>query len=214
VTAGPTRERIDPVRFLSNRSSGKMGYALAAAAAQRGARVTLISGPVNLAPPFGVERIAVETSEQMREEVLRASQGAAAVFMVAAVSDYAPRAVAASKIKRSGSPLTLTLDEGPDILAELGRERRDGDGRLLVGFAAETEDLLDNARAKLERKNVDFLVANDVSRSDIGLDSDHNEVTILARDGRSWEIPRAGKAQVARAILDRVLEGLLPEARE
>jgi phosphopantothenoylcysteine decarboxylase/phosphopantothenate--cysteine ligase len=214
VTAGPTRERIDPVRFLSNRSSGKMGYALAAAAAQRGARVTLISGPVNLAPPFGVECIAVETSEQMREEVLRASQGAAAVFMVAAVSDYAPRAVAASKIKRSGSPLTLTLDEGPDILAELGRERRDGDGRLLVGFAAETEDLLDNARAKLERKNVDFLVANDVSRSDIGLDSDHNEVTILARDGRSWEIPRAGKAEVARAILDRVLEGLLPEARE
>ena len=201
VTAGPTRERLDPVRFLSNRSSGKMGYALAAAAARRGARVTLISGPVNLAPPFGVECVPVETAAEMREEVLRARKGAAAVFMAAAVSDYVPQAVA-SKIKRSGGPLVLTLDEGTDILAELGRTREEP---LLVGFAAETDDLIENARAKLERKNVDFVVANDVSRADIGFDSDHNQVTILGRDGGIWEVPRASKAEVAEAILDQVL---------
>jgi phosphopantothenoylcysteine decarboxylase/phosphopantothenate--cysteine ligase len=201
VTAGPTRERLDPVRFLSNRSSGKMGYALAAAAARRGARVTLISGPVNLAPPFGVECVPVETAAEMREEVLRARKGAAAVFMAAAVSDYVPQAVA-SKIKRSGGPLVLTLDEGTDILAELGRTREEP---LLVGFAAETDDLIENGRAKLERKNVDFVVANDVSRADIGFDSDHNQVTILGRDGGIWEVPRASKAEVAEAILDQVL---------
>jgi phosphopantothenoylcysteine decarboxylase/phosphopantothenate--cysteine ligase len=201
VTAGPTRERIDPVRYVSNRSSGKMGYALAAAAARRGARVTLISGPVRLAPPFGVECLSVETSAEMREAVLQARRGAAAVFMAAAVSDYVP-AAAPSKIKRSGSPLTLTLDEGPDILSELGRDRQE---ELLVGFAAETDDLEANARAKLERKNLDFVVANDVSRLDSGLDSDRNEVTILGRGGERWEIPQACKAEVADAILDRVL---------
>lgn len=201
VTAGPTRERIDPVRYVSNRSSGKMGYALAAAVARRGARVTLISGPVSLAPPFGVECIPVETAEQMREEVLRARKGAAAVFMVAAVSDYVPRAQA-SKIKRSGAVLQLTLDEGSDILAELGRTREES---LLVGFAAETEDLIENARSKLQSKNVDFVVANDVSRADIGLDADHNEVTILGRDGGIWKVPRASKSEVAESILDRVL---------
>ena len=209
VTAGPTREPIDPVRFLSNRSSGKMGYALAAAAARRGARVTLISGPVNLAPPFGVECVPVETAAEMREEVLRARKGAAAVFMAAAVSDYVPQAVA-SKIKRSGVPLELTLDEGTDILAELGRTREEP---LLVGFAAETDDLIENARSKLERKNVDFIVANDVSRRDIGLDSDHNQVTILGRDGGVWEVPRASKVEVAEAILDRVLGESAPEGQ-
>ena len=210
VTAGPTRERIDPVRFLSNRSSGKMGYALAAAAARRGARVVLISGPVNLAQPFGVERVSVETSEQMREEVLRVRRGAAAVFMVAAVSDYVPLA-ATSKIKRSGEALTLTLDEGPDILAELGRERQED---LLVGFAAETDDLIENARAKLRRKNADFIVANDVSRPDVGLDSDRNQVTILGRDGQAWEVPQASKVEVAETILDRVFAGLPAQAAE
>jgi phosphopantothenoylcysteine decarboxylase/phosphopantothenate--cysteine ligase len=200
VTAGPTRERIDPVRFVSNHSSGKMGYALASAAARRGARVTLISGPVNLAPPFGVECVPVETSAQMREAVLHARKGAAAVFMAAAVSDYVPQA-APSKIKRSGSSLALTLDEGPDILAGLGKDRQE---KLLVGFAAETDDLLANARAKLERKNVDFIVANDVSRPDVGLDADRNQVTILGRGGEQWEVPTASKAEVAEAILDRL----------
>jgi phosphopantothenoylcysteine decarboxylase/phosphopantothenate--cysteine ligase len=203
VTAGPTRERIDPVRYLSNRSSGKMGYALAAAAARRGARVTLISGPVNLAPPYGVECVHVVTSAEMQEAVLQARPGAAAVFMAAAVSDYVPRA-AASKIKRDGSSMALTLDEGPDILAGLGRDRQE---ELLVGFAAETGDLLDNARAKLERKNVDYIVANDVSRPDVGLDADRNQVTILGRGGESWDVPEASKAEVAEAILDRVLGG-------
>jgi phosphopantothenoylcysteine decarboxylase/phosphopantothenate--cysteine ligase len=203
VTAGPTRERIDPVRFFSNRSSGKMGYALAAAAARRGGRVTLISGPVNLAPPFGVECVPVETSAQMREAVLQARKGASAVFMAAAVSDYVPDA-ATSKIKRSGSALTLTLDEGPDILSEMGRDRQEG---LLVGFAAETEDLEANARAKLERKNLDFIVANDVSRPDSGFDVDRNQVTILGRRGEVWEIPQASKAEVAEAILDHLLGG-------
>ena len=210
VTAGPTRERIDPVRFLSNRSSGKMGYALAAAAARRGARVILISGPVNLAPPFGVECVLVETAAEMRETVLRSRKGAAAVFMAAAVSDYVPQAVP-SKIKRSGAPLELTLDEGSDILAELGRTREEP---LLVGFAAETDDLIENARSKLQRKNVDFIVANDVSREDIGLDSDHNQVTILGRDGGVFEVPRAPKAEVAEAILDRVLGEPEAEGRE
>jgi len=201
VTAGPTRERVDPVRYLSNRSSGKMGYALAAAAARRGARVTLISGPVDVAPPFGVECVSVETSAQMREAVLQARRGADVVFMAAAVSDYVPLA-AAEKIKRSGGPLTLTLDEGPDILSELGGDRQE---KLLVGFAAETENLLDNARSKLERKNLDFIVANDVSRTDSGFEVDRNQVTILGRDGGSREVPQASKTEVAEAILDHVV---------
>jgi phosphopantothenoylcysteine decarboxylase/phosphopantothenate--cysteine ligase len=200
VTAGPTREAIDPVRYISNRSSGKMGYALAGACARRGARVTLISGPVDLAPPHGVRRISVLTSRQMREAVLGAREGAEAVFMAAAVADYVPHE-ASSKIKRGGSALTLSLDEGPDILMELGRERRE---RLLVGFAAETESLLASAQSKLERKNLDFIVANDVSKSDVGFDADDNEVTVIARDGSSYRIPKAAKAAVAEGILDRI----------
>ena len=207
VTAGPTREPIDPVRYISNRSSGKMGYALAAAAARRGARVVLISGPVSLGPPWGVELVSVVTSGQMREAVLAARDGADAVFMAAAVADWVP-ACAPAKIKKTGSALPLVLEEGPDILAELGRVRRE---RVLVGFAAETDDLLRNARAKLERKGVDFIVANDVARADVGLESDDNAVTILGRAGEAWEIPRASKAEIAEAILDRVL-GAVPAA--
>ena len=207
VTAGPTREPIDPVRYISNRSSGKMGYALAAAAARRGARVILISGPVSLGPPWGVELVPVGTSAEMREAVLAAREGADAVFMAAAVADWIP-ARSPSKIKKTGEALPLVLEEGPDILAELGRARRE---RLLVGFAAETDDLLRNARAKLERKNVDFIVANDVAGSEVGLESDDNAVTILGRAGEAWEIPRASKAEIAEAILDRVL-GAVPAA--
>ncbi len=200
VSAGPTREAVDPVRYLGNRSSGKMGYALAAACVRRGAEVVLVSGPVCLAPPHGVTLIPVRTSAEMREALVRSRGGADAVFMAAAVADYVPRA-AAAKIKRSGSALTLTLDEGPDILAELGSRREE---RLLVGFAAETDSLVDHARAKLERKNLDFIVANDVSQPGIGLDADDNAVTILGRDGRAWEVARASKAEVAEAIVDRV----------
>ncbi len=203
VTAGPTRESVDPARFISNRSSGKMGYALAAAAARRGASVVLVSGPVGLPPPYGVEVVSVETSVEMREAVLRETQSADTVFMAAAVSDYVPRARAA-KIKRTGAPLTLVLEEGPDIVAELGRLKG---SLLLVGFAAETGDLLEGARAKLEAKGLDFIVANDVSRPGIGFGSDRNAVTILDRSGGAREVPEASKGEVAEAILDRVFGG-------
>jgi len=209
VTAGPTRERIDPVRYLSNRSSGKMGYAIAAACARRGAAVQLISGPVDLAPPFGVERQSVVTADEMRTEVLRVRSGAAAVFMAAAVSDYVPHA-APSKMKKRGGPVTLTLEEGPDILAELGSRREE---KLLIGFAAETESLLENARGKLERKNLDYIVANDVSGSGVGIDADDNAVTILGRDGSVENVPRASKAEIAEAILDRVFAAAAEGAR-
>lgn len=200
VTAGPTREPIDPVRFLSNRSSGKMGYALAAAAARRGASVALISGPVDLAPPFGVEVAKVTTSEEMRRAVLESRAGAAAVIMAAAVSDFVTDP-SGSKIKKGQAPLELSLRRGPDILAELGRDKG---GLLLVGFAAETENLVANAREKLAAKNLDFIVANEVSNAGRGIESDRNAVTILDREGGSVEVAEASKAEIADAILDRV----------
>lgn len=203
VTAGPTREPIDPVRFVSNRSSGKMGYALASALARRGAAVTLVSGPVDLSLPYGVERVSVETSEEMHRAVLAATGDAHAVFMVAAVSDFVPRE-SAGKIKKGGGPLTLTLDEGPDILAELGSRK---DGKLLVGFAAETDDLLEGARRKLVSKNLDYIVANDVSLPGLGIGADRNQVVILDRAGSRLDVPAASKAEVAEAIIDRVFGG-------
>ncbi|HEX5044856.1 MAG TPA: bifunctional phosphopantothenoylcysteine decarboxylase/phosphopantothenate--cysteine ligase CoaBC [Candidatus Polarisedimenticolaceae bacterium] len=201
VTAGPTREPLDPVRYLSNRSSGKMGYALAEAAARRGASVLLVSGPVALPTPYGVEIVRVQTAREMREAVLGAA--ADAVFMAAAVADHAPEP-APAKIKKSAGALTLTLAPGPDILAELGERKARGAGPLLVGFAAETEDLLAGAQQKLEAKNLDFIVANDVSRADAGIDADRNEVTVLDRDGGRHAIPLAAKRLVAESILDRV----------
>jgi len=203
VTAGPTREMIDPVRFISNRSSGKMGYALATACAARGAEVTIISGPVNLPTPHGVRILRVESASEMRKAVLHERQGAKALFMAAAVSDYIPEA-AASKIKKNGSGMRLELAEGADILAELGAESPAGE--LLVGFAAETESLLENARAKLKNKKLDYIIANDVSREGIGFDSDRNAVTILGRGGALWKLPESSKRQIAEAILDRLFE--------
>jgi len=200
VTAGPTRERVDPVRFLSNRSSGKMGFAIAAACAARGASVVLVHGPVEIAPPWGVRCVAVETAAEMRAAVMRERRGAAAVFMVAAVSDFAPR-YSSSKIHRSGESVTLTLDPQPDILAELARTRGD---EILVGFAAETDRVVEGGRRKLEEKGVDFLVANDVANDGIGIDANDNEVTILARDGRLWHVPRASKREIAETVVDRV----------
>jgi phosphopantothenoylcysteine decarboxylase/phosphopantothenate--cysteine ligase len=201
VTAGPTREPVDPVRYLSNRSSGKMGYALAEAAAARGASVLLVTGPVALAAPHGVEVVRVETAREMRAAVLDAA--ADAVFMAAAVADYAPEP-APEKIKKGGGTLTLSLAPGPDILSELGERKGRASGPLLVGFAAETEDLLARAEAKLAAKNLDFIVANDVSRADAGFDADRNEVTVLDRQGGRHTIPLAAKRLVAESILDRV----------
>jgi phosphopantothenoylcysteine decarboxylase/phosphopantothenate--cysteine ligase len=201
LTAGPTREPIDPVRYLSNGSSGKMGYALAVAAARRGAEVVLVSGPVDLPPPFGVRVVRVTTAREMQAAMTAERSGAHAIFMVAAVSDYAP-AAASHKIKKTGGPLTLVLDEGPDILAELGRAKGSA---ILVGFAAETDDLLANAAKKLAAKNVDFIVANDVAAPGLGIGADRNAVTILGRDGGRLDVPEAGKAAIAEAILDRVL---------
>jgi phosphopantothenoylcysteine decarboxylase/phosphopantothenate--cysteine ligase len=203
VTAGPTREMIDPVRFISNRSSGKMGYALATACAARGAEVTIISGPVSLPAPHGVRILRVESASEMRNEVLHERQGARALFMAAAVSDYIPEA-AASKIKKNGSGMSLKLSEGADILAELGADSPDDE--LLVGFAAETESLLENARAKLQKKKLDYIIANDVSREGSGFDSDRNAVTIIGRDGELSKLPESSKREIAEAILDQLFE--------
>jgi phosphopantothenoylcysteine decarboxylase/phosphopantothenate--cysteine ligase len=177
-----------------------MGFALAAACARRGAEVTLISGPVNLPTPYGVNRIAVETAVQMGDAVHRAREGAEAVFMAAAVSDFVPHA-APRKIKKTDAGLKLELARGTDILAEMGRDRRE---RILVGFAAETENLVANARVKLERKSADWIVANDVSDGGVGIEADDNAVIILDREGGVHEVPRAAKGEVAEAILDRI----------
>ena len=202
VTAGPTREPIDPVRFLSNRSSGKMGYALAEAARLRGATVTLVSGPTALAAPGGLELICVETAAQMRDAVLAHAPAADLVLAAAAVSDYRPAEYAAQKAKKGPKAPALALAANDDILARLGREKRTG--QTLVGFAAETEDLIDHARRKLETKNLDWIVANDVSAEGAGFDGDTNIVTLLARDGRELALPLLTKREVAERILDAV----------
>jgi phosphopantothenoylcysteine decarboxylase/phosphopantothenate--cysteine ligase len=201
VTAGPTREAIDPVRYLSNGSSGKMGYAIAEAAVRRGASVVLVSGPVEVPPPAGVDLVPVTSAREMHAAVLRERAGCHAIFMVAAVSDYAPRE-APRKIKKAGGPLTLVLEEGPDILAELGASKG---SEVLVGFAAETEDLLENAAAKLAAKRADFIVANDVSAPGLGIGSDRNAVTILDASGGTHVVPEGSKREIAEAILDRTL---------
>jgi phosphopantothenoylcysteine decarboxylase / phosphopantothenate---cysteine ligase len=205
ITAGPTYEPIDPVRFLGNRSSGKMGYALAEAALRRGAKVVLISGPTALQPPAAAETVFVETAEQMRAAVLQRWEQADLVIMAAAVADYRVQNVSAEKIKRNGS-LELQLESNPDILAELGSLRQAGGGRVpvLIGFAAETENLLDNARAKLARKRIDAIVLNDVSRSDIGFDSERNEVTIVTAT-EQIPVAQAGKLEIAQRILEAAL---------
>ena len=201
VTAGPTREPIDPVRYISNRSSGRMGYALARAAARRGAQVTLITGPTALAPPPGIRVIPVQTAEEMREAVRHAFPGATIVLKAAAVADYRVARTAHDKISSQQTGLTLELAANPDILAELGRIKGD---RFLVGFAAETRDLRAHAQAKLTAKAVDLIVANDVGRHDVGFDAEDNEVVLLDRWGEVVELSRRPKAEVADAILDRI----------
>ncbi|HTO71693.1 MAG TPA: bifunctional phosphopantothenoylcysteine decarboxylase/phosphopantothenate--cysteine ligase CoaBC [Myxococcota bacterium] len=205
VSAGPTAEPLDPVRVITNRSSGKMGFAVAEAAARRGAEVVLVAGPSSLPTPHGVTRIDVETAREMREAVLGALERATIVVLAAAVADYAPAAAAERKLKREkADALVLELVRNPDILAEVVTRRG---SRTVVGFAAETDHVLENARGKLARKGCDLIVANDVSRSDIGFDVDRNEVVILgpgADDVR--EIPAGPKAEIAARILERVLE--------
>lgn len=203
VTAGPTEEPLDPVRYLSNRSSGKMGYAVARAAHRRGARVTLVSGPTNLPPPEGVALRRVRTAEQMCEAVLEAVGRHDIVVKAAAVSDYRPEQARDDKIKKEADVLTVRLRKNPDILAELGARKRQG-RPLLVGFAAETGDLLVHARKKLHAKQADMIVANDVSRADAGFAVDTNRVKLLAADGRVEDLPLMTKDEVAERLLDRV----------
>jgi phosphopantothenoylcysteine decarboxylase/phosphopantothenate--cysteine ligase len=211
VTAGPTHEALDPVRYLGNRSSGKMGFALAREAARRGAQVVLVTGPVALATPPGVTRVDVTSAHEMEQAVQAEAPGADLVIMTAAVADFRPREVAAEKIKRSrlaAGSLTLELEQNPDILAGLGRARAKAPGAVLVGFAAETGDLEANARAKLAAKGADFLVANDVSRRDIAFGSDANEVTVFRREGPPLFLARRPKGELAPALLDLFVEGL------
>lgn len=203
VSAGPTCEDIDPVRFLTNRSSGKMGYALAEAAHRRGAHVILVSGPTELKIPEGVDWIPVRATEQMHRTVLERAREANVAIMAAAVSDYRPAAAQDTKIKRGEGRFTLELEPTPDILAELGREKGN---RVLVGFAAETDRVAENARGKLSRKAADMIVANDVKQEGAGFDTDTNIVTLYLRDGREIPLPKMTKLDVANCILDQVLE--------
>jgi phosphopantothenoylcysteine decarboxylase / phosphopantothenate---cysteine ligase len=207
VTAGPTFEPVDPVRFLGNRSSGKMGFSLAVEAARRGARVVLVAGPVHLPTPSGVERIDVVTAREMEKAVHRVAPAADLVIMTAAVADFRPSRPATEKIKRDRGLAAIELEPNPDILAGL---RAVAPNAILVGFAAETADLEANARGKLERKKVDFLAANDVSRKDIAFDSEANEVTVFRRDGDPVFFARRPKAELAGALLDLFGDRLRP----
>jgi phosphopantothenoylcysteine decarboxylase/phosphopantothenate--cysteine ligase len=202
VTAGPTHEPLDPIRYLTNRSSGKMGYAIAEEAADRGARTILVSGPTGLTPPKGVETIRIETALQMRTAVLEHLPEATVVIKAAAVSDYRLVQPADFKVKKEEQSLTLKLVPNPDILKEIGAQKG---GRILVGFAAETGDLLRQAERKLKEKNLDLIVANDVSQEGAGFSHDTNAVVILDQDGGVEELPLLPKRTVARRILDRVV---------
>jgi phosphopantothenoylcysteine decarboxylase/phosphopantothenate--cysteine ligase len=205
VNAGPTREAWDPVRYLGNRSSGKMGFALAAAAARRGAAVRLVAGPVDLPTPPGVERRDVESAEEMKVAMVAGVEGADLVFLAAAVADFRPRQVAETKMKRQDGLPVLELERTSDVLLAVKEAAR---GALLVGFAAETEKMQEHAEKKLLDKGVDAVVANDVSRQDIGFGSDHNEVMVMIKDREPIVIPRRPKSAVADALLDLFSETL------
>ncbi len=200
LTAGPTREKIDPVRYLTNRSSGRMGYALAEAALRRGARVLLVSGPTALIPPEAVEVTRVESAEEMRQAVLNLLPQATIVIKTAAVSDYRPKSLASQKIKRSG-PMTLELEPTTDILGEIARHKQ---SQLIIGFAAETQNALENARKKLASKSLDAIVVNDVSHEGVGFDSDRNAVSIITQH-EVVEVPETSKWEVAQRVLDQVV---------
>ncbi len=201
ITAGPTREKIDPVRYLTNRSSGRMGYALAEAALRRGARVLLVSGPTALTPPGAAEVTRVESAEDMRQAVLRLLPEASVVIKTAAVADYRPKSAASQKIKRTG-PMSLELEPTADILGEVARHKQ---AQIVVGFAAETQNALENARKKMASKSLDAIVVNDVSREGVGFDSDRNAVTIITQHD-VVEVPETTKWEVAQRVLDQVVK--------
>jgi phosphopantothenoylcysteine decarboxylase/phosphopantothenate--cysteine ligase len=202
VTAGPTRENVDPVRYLTNRSSGKMGYAVAEAAARRGAHVILVSGPTSLEAPTGVERVDVQSADEMHRAVLEKVAGCSIAIFAAAVADYRPASPNARKIKRDSESITIALEPTPDILASVARNKGE---RLIVGFAAETDHVAENARKKLATKNADLMVANDITAEGAGFDHDTNVVTLFARDGRDLALPRMSKSEVAQHILDEIV---------
>jgi len=201
VTAGPTRERLDPVRFITNPSSGKMGYALARMARRRGAEVTLVSGPSALAPPRGVRIVSVTSAMEMHDAVTERFADADVVIKAAAVADYRPAEPSGSKIKKGKETLMLRLERNPDIIAALGKKKG---GKILVGFAMETEDLLARARRKMKDKNMDLIVANDLSRAGAGFEGDTNIITLIDRDGGLQELPLMDKKDAADRILDRI----------
>jgi phosphopantothenoylcysteine decarboxylase/phosphopantothenate--cysteine ligase len=207
VTAGPTREPIDPVRYISNRSSGKMGYAIAENAARRGAQVTLVSGPTELPDPRGVEIVRVTTVREMYEAVMSRVDGAQVVISAAAPADFTPREVRNEKIKKS-ERLTLELDRAVDILEAVSKKRN---GKVLVGFAAETSNLEEHARAKLHKKNLDLIVANLISPESEPFGSDTNQVTLIAANGEKIEWPKMTKREIAAAILDYVKDQYLED---
>lgn len=209
ITAGPTVEDIDPVRFLSNRSTGKMGYALAAEAASRGARVTLVSGPTQLAPPAGVQIQQVRSAAEMSSAVYEFFDTADIVIMTAAVADFTPRQPAQRKIKKQKGNLTVEFVPTEDILAKLGERKA---GQLVVGFAAETDNLEAQARAKLESKNLDLIVANPAGHPELGFGSDFNRVMIIFRQGKTLELPTLSKGEVAKKLWDEIVS--LREARQ
>lgn len=209
VTAGPTREPLDPVRFISNPSSGRQGFALAQAALDRGATVILITGPTHLPTPVGAQRVEITTGEEMLTAVLTACERADLLLMAAAVGDYCPVTVAPHKIKKTEAGLTVHLERTPDILACVAERRvLSGFPRLVVGFAAESENLVEHARAKLAAKNLDLIVANDITAPDAGFFAETNRVTLLDRDGKIEELPLMSKTAVAEAILDRLTDRL------
>ena len=201
VTAGPTEEDLDPVRFLSNHSSGKMGYALARAASRRGAEVILVSGPTSLPPPAKVKLVRVRSAVEMREAVFHHLEKASVLLMAAAVSDYRPKQAATQKIKKASIPPVLELERNPDILLEAGKSKGN---RIFVGFAAETQNLLKNAKEKLAKKNLDLIVANDVSLPGAGFRVDTNIVKIIGRSGKVEKLPLMSKEDLADRILERI----------
>ena len=202
VTAGATREYIDPVRFITNRSSGKMGYAIAEAAAQRGAEVQLVSGTATVSPPVGIKTAYVETTLEMYDVLLEAFNETDVVIMAGAPADYRPHKFTPHKIKKTAGTLTLPLERNPDIAQTLGEQKTH---QTLVCFAAETNDLLENAKKKLGRKNCDLIVANDILAEGAGFESDTNIVTLIDRDGSCEQLPRSSKRDVADAILTKVV---------
>ncbi len=203
ISAGPTREAIDPVRFITNRSTGKMGYSIAQAAQDMGFEVILVSGPVNLTPPQGIEVVNVESAAEMAEAMKKAAAGADVIIMTAAVADYRPRQYSSSKIKKSDDDLVIELERTEDILLSLGKAKKPG--QLLVGFAAETDDLLQNAQSKLERKNLDFIAANIVGVPGRGFAADNNAITLLGKNNYRKELTLKSKSQLAKELLEAVL---------